>query len=177
MEEVQEKTILMVTLGVLALAFFSYSVNPGTGAAVYTSKENFDCSDLRYGREFMEEEITSLGSQHVTSYKPHYDLDKDGKITQKDLNLIRELMDTHNCRDIENECAEIGRTRCDNLGKIGTCVKDNTGRMIWNFVQCPKGMECKYKTASGYRNIPQSSAKPSAALKYAVNFAQCEYRV
>ena len=162
MEEVREKTILMVTFGVLALAFFSYSVNPGTGAAILTSTDNFDCSDLTYGAQFVEEEITTIGSTDTTRdppYKSHYDIDRNGKITKNDLDLIRELMITHNCRVTENECTKIGRTRCDNLGKIGTCVKDKNGIMVWSFKSCPDGGICKYKTTTNYFGLLKSYAK------------------
>src|SRR3989338_1055755 len=115
MKEAQEKTVLLVTLGVFALAFFSYNTQLSTGN-VTASSGHYDCRDVRFATDFLG---TTISARHgelfrnsqfaTTRYSAvRFDANHDNIIDQNDIDLITADALNYPCPQTENECAEEG---------------------------------------------------------------------
>ncbi len=133
MKEVHDKLVITVTIGLLLLSFFSYYTNLGTGAfTILGGGKTLGCVDVEKAANFKEDD-----------YKSSYDLNYDGRVDYLDVEMIKEAVRDLPCSD--NECAEVGRTRCDVLGKIVTCEMNDYGMKVERAEKCPSGQECVTK--------------------------------
>ena len=128
MEEVQNRTFLLVTLGLLALSFFSYSTHLGTGQVTAAGDDYYDCNDVGYAESRVA---------HGDPYDRVYDLDEDGIVNARDVELVVLEAAKHPCPD--NDCLEVGRTRCDILGNLVTCAENDYGKKVEITRECPEG--------------------------------------
>ena len=86
MNEVHDRLVLMVTLGLLVLSFFSYTVQFGTGQATAAGENHFTCWDVKQVEHLQPED-----------YQRRYDLNRNGRIDGEDLKFIREAAKNTRC--------------------------------------------------------------------------------
>ena len=160
MKEVHDNLIITVTIGLLLLSFFSYYTHLSTGAfTILGGGKELSCADVEKAANFREDD-----------YKSSYDLNYDGRIDFTDVELIKEAVRDLPCPD--NECAELGRTRCDVLGRIVTCEMNDYGMKVEIVDECPSGQKCVTKQINLRRNRADDFMHGGSVIN---RFARCEY--
>lgn len=137
MEEVNHRIILLVTLGLLFIAFFSHTLHFGTGYSVLPSR-TFDCRDY----------FDALAHYQSGRNARVYDMDGDGILEEDDLSALYALAtDPSVPCGLPDKCLEEGRLSCtSDKHVISRCIKDEFGRLIPQRIACSKGMACASKT-------------------------------
>ena len=151
MEEVYSRTFFLVAVGLLVLSFFSYQAGFGTGQVTAAGSEYYDCNDV---------DIVQSRAKHQ-EYDVVYDLDKDHDVDEDDVDLVKLEALKHPCPD--NECLEVGRTRCDILGNLVTCELNEYGKKVEVVTKCPGGW-CVTKQRQ-YESKPRSKSMYPAVVR------------
>jgi hypothetical protein len=146
MQEVHTRTVLIVTLGLLVLSFFSYSTGFGTGHVTASGQDVYNCHDYRVAMNyFLHDEYRAIYDVVDAQGNPG----KDRVIGPTDLAWINEQATRRDCPEAD-ECTPEGRKYCTAQG-INECVKDEFGVLRSIEQTCPSGYRCRSIQQSGYR--------------------------
>ncbi len=154
MEERFGRTFLLVTLGLLGLSFFSYQTNFGTGQVTAAGDSYYDCNDVTYAQS-----RASHGEYDYT-----YDLDRDHDVDTDDVDLVKLEAVQHPCP--ENDCLEVGRTRCNIMGELVMCELNEYGKKVEIATPCEEG-RCVTKTRQRMERFDNVHTGP-IQLRYGV---------
>lgn len=131
-----EKRVLLVSVVILVLAFFSTSFT-GYYNVGKSGRGVIDCITVERAKAFVN------SGEHYKML--NYDFTNDGKLDYDDIELLEEEAMKRPCT-LPPECAEEGQTRCaENNKVINLCIRDALGRLVIEEVPCEEGYRCEQR--------------------------------